>query len=372
MKKKKIKNKYSNGNKKKKISKTNKRNKFLKKSQRKNVKKGKIFTKIKKTIKVEAIPETAEKPYEMSHNPVMVREVLGFITGPDVPKRKVVIDGTLGLGGHAKALLDELPATVKYVAFDADYEHLKVAKKNLKTFKDQAIFVHNNFEKLSEELKNLKLKGIDVLLLDLGIASPHVDMPERGFSFLREGALDMRFDTRGGLTAADVVNAYPEKELIRIFKEYGEEPHARKIAREIIQRRKKKPFKTTLDLASVIEKLLSRDGRIHPATRIFQSLRIEVNHELQALENVLRQAVSLLRPQGRIVVISYHSLEDRTVKNFFREMAREYVNEEGKPTTTMLEPQLKIVTKKPLVPTEEEVKLNARSRSAKLRVAEKI
>jgi 16S rRNA (cytosine1402-N4)-methyltransferase len=204
------------------------------------------------------------------------------------------------------------------------------------------------------------------------IASTQVDQPEKGFSFRNEGPLDMRFDKKQKQTAADVVNNYSEKELIRIFKEYGEEKKGRKIAMEIIRVRKRKPFVTTLQLANFIEKLLKRSGHIHPATRVFQALRIEVNKELETLEKTLEQAVELLRPKGRIAVISYHSLEDRIVKRFFRLMSQDYINEPGKLTSTKLEPKLKIVTKKPIMPSGKEVSQNPRSRSAKLRVAEKI
>jgi 16S rRNA (cytosine1402-N4)-methyltransferase len=312
--------------------------------------------------------ETTEKPSEQ-HQPVMVNEVVAHL---ELPKKRVVVDCTLGLGGHSQAMLSAMPVAGKLIAFELDSENLKTAKKNLKEFADQVVFLNENFANLAEELKKLKLKGIDGILLDLGLASTQIDNPEKGFSFRYEGPLDMRFDRRQKLTAAEIINTYPEKELIRIFKEYGEEKKSRKIAHEIAKIRKRKPFKTTLQLAKFIEKLCKREGHIHPATRVFMALRIEVNKELEKLEKALEQAVELLRGKGRIAVISYHSLEDRIVKNFFRMLSRDYVNEPGKMTTTKLVPKLKIITKKPVVPTPKEVLQNPRSRSAKLRVAEKI
>jgi 16S rRNA (cytosine1402-N4)-methyltransferase len=234
------------------------------------------------------------------------------------------------------------------------------------------VVVHANFSTLADTLKELKLKGADAILLDLGMASPHVDNPEKGFSFLHDGPLDMRFNKDAPYTAADVVNSYSEKELLRIFREYGEEHKARKIAHEISLVRKNHPFKTTKQLADFIEKHVRRVGHIHPATRVFQALRIEVNKELDSLVNVLRAAVEVLRPGGRIAVISYHSLEDRIVKHFFRDQTRDYVNVPGEIETTQLEPTLDILTKKPIVPSDEEVVKNPRSRSAKLRVAQRL
>ena len=305
----------------------------------------------------------------LQHQPVLLKEVCDNLA---LAKKKVVVDCTLGLGGHALAMLKIMPVASRLVCFELDSDNLKIAKKNLKEFALQVTFLHENYATMAEELKKLKLKGVDAVLLDVGISSTQVDQPEKGFSFRSDGPLDMRFDKKQDFTAADVVNSYSEKELIRIFKEYGEEKKARKIAMQIVVSRKRKPFKTTLQLAKFIEKLLPRSGHIHPATRVFQALRIEVNHELENIEKALEQAVELLRVKGRIAVISYHSLEDRIVKRFFRLMSQEYVNEPGKLTTTALTPKLKIVTKKPIVPSAGELSLNPRSRSAKLRVAEKI
>jgi 16S rRNA (cytosine1402-N4)-methyltransferase len=305
----------------------------------------------------------------LQHQPVLLKEVCDNLA---LAKKKVVVDCTLGLGGHSLEMLKLMPAAGRLIGFELDDDNLKVAKKKLKEFAPQITFLHENYVNMTEELKKLKVKGVDAVLLDVGIASTHVDRADKGFSFRVDGPLDMRFDKRQDFTAADVVNAYSEKELIRIFKEYGEEKKSRKIAMAIVVSRKRKPFKTTLQLANFIEKLVPRVGHIHPATRVFQALRIEVNKELENIEKALEQATELLRVKGRIAVISYHSLEDRIVKQFFRLMSQEYVNEPGKLTTTALQPKLKIITKKPIVPTAAELSLNPRSRSAKLRVAEKI
>jgi len=313
--------------------------------------------------------EAKTKKAEYQHVSVLKDEVLEFL---NLKGKRNIVDLTLGLGGHSKSILEIIPKSGKVIGFDLDKDHLQVAKKKLKEFGDRLITVNANFETLAENLKKLKIKAVDAILLDLGIASPHVDIGERGFSFMRAGPLDMRFDLKSDLTAADVVNKYSEKQLIKVFQEYGEEPRARKIAVAIVKARKEKSFKTTLQLADFIEKIMKREGRIHPATRIFQALRIEVNRELEVLNSVLEQATDVLKSGGRLVVISYHSLEDRIVKNFFRENTRDYVNLPGEMTTTKLIPRLKIITKKPLVPGEKELQVNPRSRSAKLRVAEKI
>lgn len=325
-----------------------------------------------KKVKVSAEPkveQTEEPAVEPKHVSVLLNEIVEMLQ-PE--KRRVIVDGTLGLGGHAKMLLEKMPVAGKYIGFDLDNDHIAIAQKRLKNFSEQLVVVHDNFSTLADKLKELKLKGADAILLDLGMASPHVDNPEKGFSFLHDGPLDMRFNKDAPYTAADVVNSYSEKELMRIFREYGEEHKARRIAHEISLVRKNKPFKTTKQLADFIEKHIRRVGHIHPATRVFQALRIEVNKELDSLVNVLRAAVEVLRPGGRIAVISYHSLEDRIVKHFFREQTRDYVNVPGEIKTTKLEPTLDILTKKPIVPTDEEVQQNPRSRSAKLRVAQRL
>lgn len=313
------------------------------------------------------VPAAASMPF--SHEPVLMQEVLLNL---ELADKNIVVDGTLGLGGHSKSILEKMPAAGKVVGFDVDEDNMAQARQNLLSFGDRALFVRSNFGNLQAELAKLNIKSVDAILLDLGLSSPQVDNPEKGFSFLREGPLDMRFDKTQTLTAAIVINTYGQNELIRIFQQYGEEPFARKIATEIARRRKSRSFKTTTELANFIEKLIGRKGHLHPATRVFQALRIEVNHELDVLQSALKQSVEVLRKGGRLAVIAYHSLEDHVVKHFFKDCARDFINEPDKLTTTHLKPTLRIITKKPIVPTEAEISQNPRSRSAKLRVAEKI
>jgi len=292
------------------------------------------------------------------HEPVLLEEVCELF---ELSKKRNVVDATLGMGGHTRSILERMFKSGKVIGFDVDPAHIKIAKSKLRKFKDRVVFINANFADMEEELKKIRIKTFDGFLFDLGIASPHVDDAGRGFSFLREGPLDMRFNPKTQTTtAADVVNKYSEKELIRIFKQYGEEKFARKIVQDICKIRKRKPFKTTTQLAEYVAKTVKRVGRIHPATRIFQALRIEVNKELDVLVEGLRQSAELLKTDGRIAVISYHSLEDRIVKNFFRDMARTSGS------------SFRIVTKKPVVPTDEEIRRNPRSRSAKLRVMVKM
>ncbi len=305
----------------------------------------------------------SETKQSMEHTSVMVDEVL---EGLSLPKKRNIVDATLGLGGHTRVILEKMAKNGRVIGFDADSDHIKEAKKKLRKFSGRVIYIHSNFENLAAELQKNKVRAVDSVLFDLGLASPHVDLADRGFSFMREGELDMRFDRKSGKTAADIINQYSEKELIRIFQEYGEEKKARKLASAIRKRRMSRKFKSTTELAKFVEKQVGRSGRIHPATRIFQALRIEVNREMEVLPRAIEQAVSILKPGGRIVVISYHSLEDRIVKNMFKDLAGGLSYGEEKQAV------VKLITKKPLVPTQTEVMQNPRSRSAKLRVAEKL
>ena len=299
----------------------------------------------------------------------MVKEVTDFLNLQD---GQTIVDGTLGLGGYTEAALRS-GKKLKIIAFDLDRENMVQAKKRLTAFEQQVTYVHNNFAEIKTELKNLKVQSIDGLMLDLGLASTQVDRPERGFAFSKEGPLDMRFNQEGTLTAAQVINTYSLEQLTAIFREYGEEKAARRIANAIVTVRQKTPIETTRQLADLIEGVAGRKKtRLHPATKVFQALRIEVNGELENLRRVLADSLDLLSARSRLAVVSYHSLEDRIVKNFFRDGSREFINVPGELTTRHLQPQLKIITKKPLTPSAEEVAKNPRARSAKLRVAEKI
>ncbi|MBI2638880.1 16S rRNA (cytosine(1402)-N(4))-methyltransferase RsmH [Candidatus Peregrinibacteria bacterium] len=293
------------------------------------------------------------------HIPVLTNKILEYL---EPVKNKIFIDCTLGSGGHAEALITHGAEAV--YGIEVDERNLEKAKERLKQY-ENVHFIHDNFENLetigAKILK--KEKRIHGILFDLGLSSLHVDEAVRGFSFQHEGPLDMRFDTRTEVTAADIVNTYTLEELLFIFKTYGEEKSSYRIAREIVQHRRQHKFATTSQLADFIANIFSKGKpnfyfKRHPATRIFQALRIAANREIEVLQKGLEGAVKVLSITGKLVVISYHSLEDRLVKNFFRHQK------------TL--GSLKILTKKPITPDDEEINRNRRSRSAKLRAAEKL
>ena len=274
----------------------------------------------------------------------------------------VYVDGTLGGGGHSRLILGALGEKGRLIALDKDPEPRAWALKGWGQGEGRLTVAAGSFEDLEEILAGLKVEAVDGILLDLGLSSRQLASPGRGFSWTADERLDMRLDPSGALTAWDVVNRYPEKKLADVIFQYGEERASRRLARAIVAARQKKPLDTTDELAALIAKSLYRPGpppRIHPATRSFMALRIEVNGELAALTNVLRSAPRLLKPQGRMVIISFHSLEDRLVKEAFRGR-----DEEGRPPWRPL-------LKKPLIAGPEELEINPRSRSAKLRAAEK-
>ena len=280
-----------------------------------------------------------------SHIPVLSQEV---ITGLNIQPGGNYLDLTVGGGGHSRLIL-ETAEDVKVTCVDQDEDALKAAKENLSEFGDRVKFIHSNFANY-QFIEN----SFDGILADLGVSSYHLDNPERGFSFRNTANLDMRMNQQQSLTAGDIINEWEEKELADIFFKYGEERLSRRIARRIIEKR---PFNTTTELANAIAYSVPpkyRHGRIHPATRVFQALRIAVNDELKVLETLIEKAPNALIPGGRIAIISFHSLEDRPVKHGLRNS-----------------PLLRILTKKPIIATEEEIKQNPRSRSAKLRIAEK-
>jgi 16S rRNA (cytosine1402-N4)-methyltransferase len=285
----------------------------------------------------------------MSHVAVLLQPVIELLA-PRAGGR--YIDGTLGAGGHSFAILEASAPDGRLLGLDADPNALAIAKEQLARFGDRAIFVHANFEQLRVMATAENFLPVDGIVLDLGLSSMQLADPARGFSFASDGALDMRFDARDATTAADLVNDLDEAELADLIFEYGEERASRKIARAIVRAR---PIATATQLARVIEIALGRRGRIHPATRTFQALRIAVNRELEVIENVLPQIVETLAIGGRVAIIAFHSLEDRIVKNYFRSNQ-----------------QLRVLTKHPIQATRAEELANPRSRSAKLRVAERI
>ncbi|OGW19297.1 MAG: 16S rRNA (cytosine(1402)-N(4))-methyltransferase [Nitrospirae bacterium GWC2_46_6] len=274
----------------------------------------------------------------------------------DIRENGTYVDATVGLGGHAAAVLSRLGSSGRLVGIDRDENALGYARQRLGN--NRVALKKGSFSGLQDILLSLDIHKVDGILFDLGVSMMQLKGMERGFSFLSDSRLDMRMDTEQELTAWDIVNKYPEKEMERILREYGEDPYAKRTAKTIVFNRMKKKIDTCRELADIISKACGRRGKIHPATRAFQALRIEVNREMDELKNGLASAVNMLTSDGRLCVISYHSLEDRIVKNFIRESAREGV--------------LKILTKKPLTPAYEEVRRNPSSRSAKLRGAEKL
>lgn len=302
------------------------------------------------------------------HTPVLYQEIIHALQPRDLGR---YVDGTLGAGGHARGILEACAPGGRLLGLDVDPQALALARETLAPYGERATLVQASYETLAAQLSALGWDAVDGVVLDLGASSMQFDRPERGFSFLQDGPLDMRFGPSAPTSAADLVNGLDESELADLIFRYGEERDSRKIARAIVRAR---PLHTTRELAAVIQAASPRRGdRIHPATRTFQALRIAVNEELAAVENTLPQAVAALRPGGRLAVISFHSLEDRIVKDFLREQSQEHVNP---PYERLYEVErkavVKLITRKPLTASEEETRDNPRARSAKLRVAEKL
>ena len=290
------------------------------------------------------------------HKPVLLSEVLRLLA---LQPGMTVLDGTLGSGGHSEAILGAIGPAGRLVGLDRDSEALARARERLKGAPGKQYLIHSNFDQISQVLSSLNIQKVNAVLLDIGVSSEQLMDPRRGFSLIKDGPLDMRMDVSSGRPAADLVHEAEERELASIFREFGEERFARKIARAIVREREKKMIATTTELAKLIADVTParfRFGRIHPATRVFQALRIAVNRELAALDEALPQAFDALTTGGRLAVISFHSLEDRRVKQFFV----------GKKQSG----QGKILTKKPVQAGPEELADNPRARSAKLRVIE--
>ncbi len=315
--------------------------------------------------------EIEETPAEVEdfiyHRPVLVHEAIELLA----PRPgSVILDGTLGGGGHTEAILR---TGADVVALDQDPDAIAFAAERLEEFGRRVTLRQANFKEADTVLDELGLARVDGVLLDLGVSSRQLENADRGFSIMRNGPLDMRMDPRADLSAADIVNGYSEEELTRVLREYGEEPAARRIASQLVKLRKAAPFRETVQLAKAVEKIVWRHGRRHPATQVFQALRMEVNDELGALRTGLEVLLERLEIGGRIAVISFHSLEDRLVKNFLRDRSREFLDRPEWP-----EPQpnpdyrVRLVTGKPVEPGEQEQRQNPRARSARLRVAEKI
>ena len=305
-----------------------------------------------------------------AHVPVLLREVLEALR----PERGgLFVDATLGLGGHAEALLDAAPS-VRLVGIDRDPEALAFARARLARFGDRFVAVEGRHEELALHLDGLGLPEVDGVLADLGVSSMQLDRAERGFSFMKDGPLDMRMG-RTGPTAADLVAELPGEELARVFRDYGEEPRAKAVARAVVSARENAPIRTTGELRALVAKAVGgrrEEGR-DPATRVFQALRIATNRELVELERFLDDAIARLSLGARVAVLSYHSLEDRIVKDVFRDRAAGCTCPPSFPVCVCSRRRvLALVTKKPIRPSDEEVLENRRSRSARLRVAERI
>jgi len=293
------------------------------------------------------------------HIPVLLDEVLEYL---DINRKGIYIDCTIGLGGHAYEIVKKNP-NASLIGFDLDEKSLLKAREKLQPFADRVELYHSDFR----YIPNIKIDFSQIrgVLLDLGISSFQLDSPERGFSYSREGPLDMRMDLRNKMTAHKILNKYSEHKLSQIFHEYGELRQARRLAREIASRRKTTKFETTTQLCRTVEEICRwrpQKGKIHPAAKVFQAIRIEVNQELNSLSGFLERMAHSIPKKAHIAAISFHSLEDRIIKRTFAGLA----------VSTDSNPVLKILTKKPVVPSEEEVKANSRARSAKLRVAERI
>ena len=302
-----------------------------------------------------------------SHQPVLYQQIIHALSPKSTGR---YVDGTLGAGGHAAGLLAGSDPGGLLLGMEVDPQALELARQKLAPFGERACLMMAPYTSMPGKLVILGWESVDGILLDLGASSMQFDTPERGFSFLADGPLDMRFDPSTPLTAAEIVNTWPEDELVDVLFRYGEEPASRRIARAILQAR---PVRGTLQLASIIEKAIGRHGSHHPATQTFQALRITVNGELESLERVLPMAIQALCPGGRLAVISFHSLEDRMVKEFFRLESKDCICPPRQPVCTCgHKASILEKTRRPITPTEEEVNLNSRARSAKLRVAEKI
>jgi 16S rRNA (cytosine1402-N4)-methyltransferase len=301
------------------------------------------------------------------HIPVLFQAVLDGLQARSGGR---YIDATVGGGGHAAGILAASSPDGRLLGLDRDPAALEVARVQLASCAGQAVLVHSSFSRLAEIARIHRFVPADGVLFDLGLSSLQLADPTRGFAFMADGPLDMRFDpTQGGLTAAALVNHRSLEELAALVYRYGEERHARRIAEAIVAAR---PLHTTKELAATVERVVGRRGRIHPATRTFQALRIAVNDELAALEAALPQAVEMLAPGGRLAVISFHSLEDRLVKRFMRRESRDCICPPEVPVCMCdHRATLRLITRKPIQPTADEIAANPRSRSARLRVAER-
>ncbi|MCY6959629.1 16S rRNA (cytosine(1402)-N(4))-methyltransferase RsmH [Clostridium brassicae] len=308
---------------------------------------------------------------EFKHIPVLLNEVIESL---DIKEEGIYVDCTLGGAGHSSEIIKRLSSKGRLIGIDQDINALKAAKEKLKSY-ENVTYVHDNFYNIESILKDLEIEKVDGILMDLGVSSYQLDTAERGFSYMQDAPLDMRMNTQNSFSAYDVVNGYSEKELFRILKDYGEEKFAKRIAWRIVESREKKNIETTLELVDIIRKAIpmkfQKNG--HPAKKTFQAIRIEVNKELYILDDAVEDSISHLKEGGRLSIITFHSLEDRIIKNKFKELENPCTCPKEFPICVCgKEPIIKVITRKPIEPLDEEKECNSRSKSAKLRVAEKI
>lgn len=309
---------------------------------------------------------------EFKHISVLLNEV---IDGLKINETGIYVDCTLGGAGHSSEIIKKINKNGRLIGIDQDTEALNAAKEKLKAY-DNVTYVHNNFTNIESILNDLKLDNVDGILMDLGVSSYQLDNEERGFSYMKDAQLDMRMDREAELTAYEVINEYSEEKLYKIIRDYGEEKFASRIAKFIVDRRQNNTINSTLELVNIIKAAIPAKARRegpHPAKRTFQAIRIEVNMELEILDKAIEGSINKLKKGGRLAIITFHSLEDRIVKNKFRELADPCTCPKDLPMCVCGKlPKVKIISKKPIEPTENEVNENPRSRSAKLRIAEKI
>ena len=303
----------------------------------------------------------------MYHDPVLRDKAIELLV---LPEGRVFVDGTVGGGGHAEEICRRMSDVATLVCFDADEDAIRFSQQRLGAYAARLIYVHSNFSNLEPELRSRNIHSVDGLLLDLGVSSFQLNDPSKGFSFRSDDSIDMRMDRRQPLSGMDVVNTYEERDLADILWKYGEEKDSRRIAKAILKGR---PVRTTGALREIVSSIVGGRYLTKTLARVFQAIRIHVNGELENLERVLDSSVKLLAPAGRLVVISYHSLEDRIVKNFMRQQAASVVPSGNKyMADTIVIPKFRLLTKRPLIPSEQEVDRNPRARSARLRAAERL
>lgn len=309
---------------------------------------------------------------DFEHTPVLLKEIIKNL---NIKEDGIYVDGTLGGAGHSSEIAKRLTRG-KLIGIDQDLNALKKSEQVLAPYSKNVILVHDNYENIDKVLMDLGIPKVDGILLDIGVSSHQLDEESRGFSYNKDAPLDMRMDRTSGISAWDVVNNYSERELEQIIFDYGEDRWAKRIAEFIVLERSEKPIDTTFELVTAIKKAIPKAVRMeghHPAKKTFQAIRIEVNRELEVLKNSIEKMVGLLNPGGRLLIITFHSLEDRIVKEHFRELYKDCICPPELPQCVCEKKrEIKIITRKPIIPTEKEISENPRSRSSKLRIAEKI